>query len=164
MKEAAQKEKTKTKTKKEAEETSWSAPLTYEIVRFPDIVVPHCDFQGLFRQVAVLYLIAELLLGGGDRVRVNPRWGPAAAGTPGAGWAPSSSSGCFPLPPTGNSSSIPHLTTEVGVFLPFKLEDREKPLGKNHDGQKPTSLNSGFSVFFFTAVLCFDFLSSSGFR
>lgn len=27
-----------------------------------------------------------------------------------------------------------------------------------------TSLNSGFSVFFFTAVLCFDFLFSSGFR
>jgi len=27
-----------------------------------------------------------------------------------------------------------------------------------------TSLNSGLSVFFFTAVLCFDFLFSSGFR
>lgn len=27
-----------------------------------------------------------------------------------------------------------------------------------------TSLNSGFRVFFFTAVLCLDFLSTSGFR
>lgn len=30
--------------KKEAEGTFWSVPLTYEIVGFPDIVVPHCDF------------------------------------------------------------------------------------------------------------------------
>lgn len=29
---------------------------------------------------------------------------------------------------------------------------------------KPTSLNSGLRVFFLTAVLCFDFLFSSGFR
>lgn len=39
------------------------APLTYEVIRFPDVVVPHGDFQGLFGQVAVLYLIAELLWG-----------------------------------------------------------------------------------------------------
>lgn len=39
------------------------AQLTYEVVRFPDVVVPHGDFQGFFGQVAVLYLIAELLWG-----------------------------------------------------------------------------------------------------
>lgn len=39
------------------------APLTYEVIRFPDVVVPHGDFQGLFGQVAMLYLIAELLWG-----------------------------------------------------------------------------------------------------
>jgi len=58
--------------KKEAKETFWGAPLTYEVVRFPDVVVPHCDFQGLFRQVAMLYLVAKLLLGSGDSVRTNP--------------------------------------------------------------------------------------------
>lgn len=30
--------------KKEAKETFWSVLLTYEVVGFPDVIVPHRDF------------------------------------------------------------------------------------------------------------------------
>lgn len=69
-------------------------------------------------------------------------------------------------------SAIPHgelnslsLCSGQGVLFSLLSHSTEKsPPGENHEQQKPTSLNSGFSVFFFTAVLCFDFLSSSGFK
>lgn len=57
--------------------------------------------------------------------------------------------------------STPSHSDQVGLFFPFTHSTEKSPLGENH---RPTSLNSGFSVFFFTAVLCFDFLSSSGFK
>lgn len=45
--------------------------LTYEVVGFPNIIVPHCNFQGLLGQITMFYLIAKLLSGSEDRVRMN---------------------------------------------------------------------------------------------
>lgn len=122
-------------------------PLTYEIVGFPDVIVPHSDFQGLLCQVTVLYLIEKLLWRSRGRARMNQGLG---------------------LPillllrlccPQGTQPNPSH-SDQGGDFLSFKSEVEKSPLVRT----TPTSLNSGFSVFFFTAVLCLDFLSSSGFK